>query len=107
MSDLTPEEIEEGTIAALLERLTHRRLPNLLALKEQLERGESLQELQLEFLERVLHDANLSEEFWERHPELQEIAAKMVDLYHDITELALAVEEAELAKGGPRGTSNS
>ncbi len=38
MSDLSQEEVDEGTIAALLKR-SRRRIPNLLAINKRLEAG--------------------------------------------------------------------
>ena len=47
MSDLSQEESDEGTIAALLER-ANRRIPNLLAVKERLENGDTLSAIEIE-----------------------------------------------------------
>ena len=55
---------------------------------------ERLDDFDLAFLEDVFSDSQEIQPLMERHPEHQEIAAKMMALYHDITEKALANEQS-------------
>lgn len=59
--------------------------------------GETLDEFDIEFLEQVFKDAQSIRPLVERHPEWQDLAAKMMGLYKEITDKAL---ENEKAKGG-------
>ena len=92
MSDISQEESDEGTIAALLER-ANRRIPNLLAIKERLENGDTLSALEIEEIGNMIESADHTRELVERHPEYQELAARMASLFEEITELAVANEE--------------
>ncbi len=83
-------DIEDtGMIEALLQRLNDFRLPRLLELKERVDSGATLDEYDIEFLERVLEDAHAGKPLSDRHPELQPLVAKLTALYHEITSKAL------------------
>ena len=84
---------EDGIAVVLLNRLTEVRLPRALAIKEQVDRGEPLDESEIEFLDRVFEDAVANQSKWEEHPELAEIISKVAALYHDITAKALENEK--------------
>jgi len=84
---------DDGIAVVLLNRLTEERLPRALAIKEQVDRGELLNDSEINFLEKVFEDAVANRSQWEHHPELAEIISKMAALYKDITEKALANEE--------------
>lgn len=92
MSDLSQKEIDEGTIVVLLER-GNRRIPNLLAMKKRLEAGGTLSDLEIIELEKMIEGAEDTRALVERHPEYQELVAKLMTLYEDICEMALANEE--------------
>jgi hypothetical protein len=92
MSDLSQEETDEGTIAALLKR-SKRRIPNLLAIKKRLEAGGTLGGVEITELERMIQGVNDTRALTERHPEYQELVAKMISLYGEITEMAVVNEE--------------
>lgn len=85
---------DDGVIAALIERFTTQRLPRLLKLKEQVERGEKLGDLDITFLEEVFADAGQNLSLGARHPEYKELESKILSLYHDITTQALKNEQA-------------
>ncbi len=83
---------DTGMIEALLQRLNDFRLPRLLELKERVDRGETLTEYDLDFLEGVLEDAHSAQPLADRRRELQPLAVKMTALYHEITSKALENE---------------
>jgi hypothetical protein len=85
---------DAGILAVLIERLESQRLPRALALKEKVDQGGRLDDFDIAFLEEVFSDSQEIQPLMERHPEHQGIAAKMMALYHDITEKALANEQA-------------
>ncbi|MFH0341877.1 MAG: hypothetical protein ACHBNF_07035 [Chromatiales bacterium] len=83
-----------GLITVLLERLETQRLPRALALKDKVDRGECLDDFDLGFLNEVFADANNLRTLVARHPEYQELVARMMDLYKQITDKALQNEKS-------------
>jgi len=82
-----------GIITALLQRLEKYRLPRALKLKEKVDRGETLDETDMSFLETVLADTNKIQPILKRHPEYHQLAAQLMSLYQEITEKALENEK--------------
>jgi hypothetical protein len=90
---MTDTSKEAGVIMALEERFEKQRLPRLLTLKEKVERGNVLDDEDIEFLEQVINDAMHSKPLMDRHPEWQGFCGYVIHLYEEITEQALRNEE--------------
>ena len=84
---------DEGVILALIGRFEKQRLPLLNALKEKVDRGESLGDSDIAFLETVIHDAQQSKRLMDLHPEWHSFCANVIHLYESITEKALENEK--------------
>ena len=84
---------DAGLIAVLMERFESERLPRALELQEKVDRGETLNDIDIAFLEQVFTDANKLGPLLERHNEYQKLVSQAVELYKDITEKALANEK--------------
>jgi len=87
------EQKDAGTIQAMLQQLNDVRLPSALELKKKVDRGEKLDNYDMEFLEGVLEDASDAQQLMSRHPELQALVSKLVSLYSAITTKALENEQ--------------
>lgn len=85
---------ETGVIAVLAKRMVEERLPKALALKERIDRGEVMNDLDLAFLEQVVADANAARPLMKDNPRVVEVAGRMLQLYKEITERALENEKA-------------
>ena len=84
-----------GVITALMERLVKYRLPRVLAIRERVDGGAVLEEQELDFLERILEDAQEAAPFFEHHPEYSEVIGKVLSLYRHITSKALENERGQ------------
>jgi len=90
MSDMQKKDV--GVIMALIERFERQRLPTLLSLKEKVDNGTTLSEVDLEFLDKVSDDAMRTMPLTEGHPELHSFCAHVIHLYREITAKALQNE---------------
>lgn len=84
---------DAGTIAVLAKRMVEERLPKALALKERIDKGDVLNDLDLAFLEQVIADAGRIKPLMEKDPRVLDIAGRMTQLYKEITEKALENEK--------------
>jgi hypothetical protein len=82
-----------GVVTVLLQRLETQRLPRALALKDKVDRGELLNSFDLGFLEEVFSETNSIRPLLAQHPEYQELAARMMHLYKEITDKGLQNEK--------------
>jgi len=89
---MTESSKEAALIQVLAERLEKIRLPVALELKEKVDRGEVLNDLDIGFLEEVLGDVGKIKPLIDKHPEWQDLAGRMASLYNDITTKALENE---------------
>ena len=76
----------------LVDRFANIRLPRILTIKERVEIGQKLDEVDIDFLEQVLRDAQENEHLVEAVPECRELFTRVVDLYHGIMTKALENE---------------
>lgn len=84
---------DAGLIQVLVERLEKQRLPRALAIKQSVDRGEPLGDMDLDFLQEVLRDAGQIAPLVQAYPEWQDLAGRMMQLYKSITEKALENEK--------------
>ena len=92
---MTDTSKDAGVMQVLVERLETQRLPRALDLKEKVDRGETLTEFDIQFLDEVFKDAHELRPLLERNPQWQELAAKMFGLYTEIMDKALENEKAQ------------
>jgi hypothetical protein len=85
---------ELGIIAVLAKRMVEERLPKALELQARIDKGDVLNELDLNFLEQVVADANAVRPMMRDNPRVLEVAGRMLELYKEITTKALANEQA-------------
>jgi len=91
---MSEETADQGIIQAVVDRLEKLRLPMALQLQEKVNRGETLNDMDLAFLENVFSDTQKIKGMIEKYPAWQPLAARMIGLYNDITTKALENEKA-------------
>ena len=92
MTHQAQETKDAGVLAVIVARMEQQRLPRAIDLKAKVNAGAVLDDLDIEFLEGVFADSNELKPLLERHPEYQDLAARMMALYRDITTKALENE---------------
>ncbi|HYQ71968.1 MAG TPA: hypothetical protein VET88_08570 [Gammaproteobacteria bacterium] len=90
---MTEESTDQGIIQAVVDRLEKLRLPVALELQEKVNRGETLNDLDLAFLENVFNDTTRVRAMLEKYPAWQPLYSRMISLYNDITTKALENEQ--------------
>ena len=90
---MTDTANEQGVVLAILDRFEKFRLPRALRIKEKVERGERLDDTDLDHLRAVLADADDIKRYVDGRPDLQRIYTRAVSLYQEITEKALSNEQ--------------
>jgi hypothetical protein len=94
---MSDSKFDAGMGQVIVERLQSQRLPRALVMKEKVDRGELLDDYDLNFLQDVLDDASALRPLIDAHPEWHELASKMSNLYKEIAEKGL--ENAKKAGG--------
>ena len=77
----------------LLQRFEHERLPRALGLKEKVDQGEPLNDIDIAFLDEVFEDARRLKPLMDRHHEYNRLVSQTIHLYKTITEKALENEK--------------
>jgi hypothetical protein len=90
---MTESSSDAGVISVLIERFEEQRLPRALEMKERVDRGEKLSDIDLAFLKEVFADAQNMKTYIDKFPEYQSVAAQAMSLYSDISQKALENEE--------------
>lgn len=84
---------KSGTIAVLAKRMTEERLPRAVAIKDKVDQGELLTDLDLAFLQQVVDDARRMGSVVKSDPRALDVAGRMLQLYREIMDKALQNEQ--------------
>jgi len=82
MSD--PSDDDDAILQLLLERLVSQRLPRVVAIRDRVNQGERLTDFDIDFLQEAMTDAGDAAKYLDRHPELQSLGVRLVQLYDEI-----------------------
>jgi hypothetical protein len=84
---------DAGTVQALLDRLVKVLLPQTLEIKERIDAGQRLSDVDLGFLKRMLEEIQQGQSVIARHPELYALESRLVTLYEDVVRKAVENED--------------
>ena len=79
---------DQGVIQVLLDRFNQQRLPRAMEMKAKVNRGEKLEEFDVDYLSGVLEDIQQIRPLLERHPEYEPLVVKGLALYKEIVNKA-------------------
>ena len=85
--------IHAGIMQSLMQEFEQHRLPRLLRLKDKVDNGDAINEVDLDFLCKEIKDASLTVHMTVNYPELQEFCLYMCHMYKEICEEALENEQ--------------
>jgi hypothetical protein len=83
---------KDGTEQVRLERFTKYEMPRLLALKEKVDGGAKLSDVEIKMLSDIFERARDFYEFVEKWPKYKSLVAQIIELYNEISTKALANE---------------
>ena len=86
-------ELDAGTIAALMLRFKEYRLPRAKRLLQRVNKGQTLRDVDIRFLKRVYKDGLQAQPVIRRHPEYSALVARTLDLYTEIIQKGLENED--------------
>ncbi len=90
---MTDTDKQLGMITVILERFEKFRLPRALEIKAKVDRGEPLDDSDIEHLTLVMADAQDIKRFVDQRPDMQGLYTRAISLYQEITKKALENEE--------------
>jgi hypothetical protein len=86
---------DPGVLSAVMERFQKQRLPRILDIKERVDEGGTLNDLDIAFLEEVFEDTRQYKGFVDQNSEFQDLYTRVVHLYEQITDRALENEKQQ------------
>jgi len=83
-----------GIAQSLVQEFEQHRLPRMLRLKEKVDNGNVINDVDFDLLCTDIKDANLAMHMMVNYPELQEFCLQMAHLYKEICDQAVANEKS-------------
>jgi hypothetical protein len=97
---MTESTRADGILAVMMKRFETYWLPDALAIKERVDRGEVLSEWAAAYLDDVVKDISLAKPLVDRFPEFQPLYARTARMYREIASKALENERTSAGNPG-------
>lgn len=91
---MTESSKQDGIMAVMMKRFETHWLPDALAIKERVDRGEVLSDWAASYLDEVLKDIREAKPLVDQYPDFQPLYARTARMYQEITTRALENEQA-------------
>jgi hypothetical protein len=92
-------EQEDGVLQVVMERFVEQQLPVVLNLEHKVADGVELNNIEIELMERLLHEIKDFNRFMVRYPKYDDLVAKTSSLCAKVTSKALTIERENQAQG--------
>lgn len=85
-------EKQQALQYVLMERTIKQRLPRVVEMKEKVDAGHLLNEMEINYLEQIISDINKNQHLAAENEELQKIVAQIIHLYSQVVAKAFENE---------------
>jgi hypothetical protein len=82
----------QGVLTTVIERFEKQQLPRAFSIKDAVDHGQKLSDLNISFMKEVLRESEQFRHFADDNPEYRELFSRSIHLYSSIIKQALANE---------------
>ncbi len=93
LSSIDLKQEHAGVLQSLLQEFERHRLPRILRLKDKVDRGEAINQVDFEFLCKEVNDACITKHLIVNYPELEEFCLRVGHMFKELCDKAVENEK--------------